>query len=102
MHIEINTDNHVHFDESVIRHVHQALESNLSRFGPQVRRVEVHLHDTNADKAGGRDKHCLLEAKLEGRPPMTASNDAATLAVAINGAAKKLQRVLDSHLARLH
>ena len=80
MHIEINTDNHVRFDESVERHVQQTLENTLSRFAPQLTRVEVHLHDTNADKGGARDKHCLLEAKLEGRPPLAASDDADTLA----------------------
>lgn len=101
MHIEINTDNHLQTDESVVRHVHQTLEGALSRFSGQVTRVEVHLHDRNASKKGDNDKHCLLEARLEGRPPLAASDDAATLAAAISGAAKKLQRVLDTDLGRL-
>lgn len=101
MHIEINTDNHLQTDESVVRHVHQTIDSTLSRFSGQVTRIEVHLHDRNADKKGDNDKHCLLEAKLEGRPPLAASDDAATLAAAITGAAKKLQRVLDTDLGRL-
>ena len=102
MHIEINTDNHIRNDESVERHVRQALDGTLSRFGGQVTRVEVHLHDQNADKKGGRDKHCLLEAKLEGRPPVACSDDADSLAAAITGAAKKLQPRLDHDLGRLH
>ena len=102
MHIEINTDNHIHHDESVERHVRQSLDTVLARFGEQVTRIEVHLHDKNADKKGGNDKHCLLEAKLEGRPPVAASDDADTLAAAITGAAKKLQRRLDHDLGRLH
>lgn len=101
MHIEINTDNHIHNDESVERHVRQSLDTVLTRFGGQVTRVEVHLHDKNADKKGGNDKHCLLEAKLEGRPPVAASDEADTLAAAITGAAKKLQRRLDHDLGRL-
>lgn len=101
MHIEINTDNHLQADESVVRHVHQTIDNTLSRFSAQVTRIEVHLHDHNADRKGDSDKHCLLEAKLEGRPPLAASEDAATLAAAITGAARKLQRVLDTDLGRL-
>lgn len=101
MHIEINTDNHLQTDESVVRHVHQTIDNVLSRFSGQVTRIEVHLHDRNADKRGNDDKHCLLEAKVEGRPPLAASDDAETLAAAITGAAKKLQRVLDTDLGRL-
>lgn len=101
MHIEINTDNHLKTDESVVRHVHQAVDSALGRFSSQLTRIEVHLHDTNADKKGDNDKHCLMEARLEGRPPMAASENAPTLAAAITGAAKKLQRVLDTDLGKL-
>lgn len=102
MRIEINTDNHIRNDESVERHVRQALDGTLARFADQVTRVEVHLHDTNADKGGARDKHCVLEAKLEGRPPVACSDEADSLAAAITGAAKKLQRRLDHDLGRLH
>ena len=102
MHIEINTDNHIRHDESVDRHVRQSLDSVLQRFGSQVTRLEVHLHDKNADRKGGNDKHCLLEAKLEGRPAIACSDEADTLAAAISGAAKKLQRRLDHDLGRLH
>ncbi|GAB6197298.1 HPF/RaiA family ribosome-associated protein [Lysobacter xanthus] len=102
MHIEINTDNHIKNDESVERHVRQSLDSLLERFGNQVTRIEVHLHYKNADKKGGNDKHCVLEAKLEGRPPVACSDEADTLAAAISGAAKKLQRRLDHDLGRLH
>lgn len=99
--IQVNTDHHIQGDESVTRHVEQTLESALGRFSGQITRVEVHLRDVNADKAGDRDKHCLLEARLEGRQPVTASNEAQTVAAAVNGAAKKLQRVLDSSLGKL-
>lgn len=101
MHIEINSDNNVQTDESVVRHVHQMLDSHLSRFSNRVTRIEVHLHDTNADKKGDNDKHCLMEARLEGRPALAASENAETLAAAITGAAKKLQRVLDTDLGKL-
>ena len=102
MHIEINHDNHIQYDESVERHVRQTLDSTLSRFADQVTRIEVHLHDRNGERRGAGDRHCLLEAKVEGRPAMAASDDADTIAAAITGAAKKLQRRLDTDLGRLH
>jgi ribosome-associated translation inhibitor RaiA len=101
MHIEINTDNHLQTDESVVRHVHQVIDGTLARFNSQVTRIEVHLHDTNAEKKGSGDKHCLMEAKIEGRPALAASENAQTLAAAITGAAKKLQRVIDTDLGKL-
>src|SRR6476661_8533874 len=102
MHIEINTDNHIRNDASVERHVRDSLDTLVTRFGERLTRIEVHLHDKNADRKGGNDKHCLLEAKLDGRPPVACSDEADTLAAAITGAAKKLQRRLDHDLGRLH
>lgn len=101
MHIQLNTDHTIQSDPSVVRLVEQTLESSLARFARQITRVEVHLRDTNAGKAGDNDKHCLLEARLEGRPPVVASEDAATVSLAVTGAAKKLQRALDSSLGKL-
>ena len=101
MKILINTDHNLQSDESVVRHVEDTVENHLGRFAGQVTRDEVHLRDDHAATGGGRDKHCLMEARLEGRPPVTASDDSDALAVAINGAAKKLQRALDSSLGKL-
>jgi hypothetical protein len=101
MKIQLNTDSNIQGDDSVLRHVEEAVESNLGRFGSQVTRVEVHLRDVNGGKSGANDKHCLMEARLEGRQPATASEDAETVAAAITGAARKLQRVLDSSLGKL-
>ncbi len=98
--IEISTNN-IRHDESVVRHVHQTLESALGRFGDRVTRVEVHLQDENADKSGDNDKRCSLEARVDGRPPLAATDEAGTLAVAITGAARKLQRVLETDLGKL-
>ena len=101
MKILINTDHNLQSDVSVVRHVEETIETHLVRFADQVTRVEVHLRDENAAKGGGHDKHCTMEARLEGRPPVAASDDSEALAVAINGAAKKLQRALDHSLGKL-
>ncbi|MDR1076559.1 MAG: HPF/RaiA family ribosome-associated protein [Xanthomonadaceae bacterium] len=101
MKIQLNTDSHVQSDPSVVRHVEQTLETTLLRFAGQITSIQVHLSDLNAGKTGGNDKRCLMEARLEGRPPVTASDDADTVASSITAAARKLQRVLDSSLGKL-
>lgn len=77
------------------------MEHALRRFQDQVTRVEVHLSDQNSAKRGQRDKRCAMEARLEGRQPIAVSDDAATLAQAVRGAADKLARLIDSQLGRV-
>lgn len=60
----------------------------------------MHLSDENGDKSGDSDKRYLIEAGLEGRQPEVASDQAATLEAAYSGAAKKLQRVLETTFGR--
>ncbi|MBE0545141.1 MAG: HPF/RaiA family ribosome-associated protein [Verrucomicrobia bacterium] len=63
-------------------------------------RVEVHLSDENGEKTGGRDKRCMMEARLEGHQPIAVTDEAETIAQAIDGAADKLKSALDSTLGR--
>lgn len=101
MKVLLNTDNHIQGDESLAHYVQTEVVDVLGRFRDQVTRVEVHLSDSNADKSGSHDKQCMMEARLEGRRPSTATEQAETVRDAIAGAARKLQRVLDSELGRL-
>lgn len=101
MRIDIKTDNHVQFDPSVEQHVNQSLESVRTRYGDQITWVEVHVGDVNAGKKGDLDKRCMMEARVDGRPPLVAEEHAATLASAISGAARKLLRVIESDLGKL-
>lgn len=101
MKVQINTDHHIQGDESLVRHVERTVDHSLSRFRHQVIRVNVHVSDANAGKNHGSDKQCTMEVRLEGRPPAVASQNADNLRNAVNGAARKLQRVLDSSLGRL-
>jgi hypothetical protein len=85
----------------LISGIEAALTDSLGRFGNQITRVEVHLHDVNGPKTVGDDKSCLLEARLAGRQPMVVSHEAASLRQAIDGATDKLERVLENVLGRL-
>ena len=101
MKVLLNTDNHIQGDDHLADHVDQVVTDALQRFGDRISRVEVHLSDVNAGKSGDADKHCTMEARVDGLPPMAASADAETVRGAIGAASRKLQRVLDSSLGKL-
>ena len=101
MKVQLHTDNHIQGDEALAQRVEQIVVDALGRFNGQVGRVEVHVSDVNGGKSGSRDKHCTMEARVDGLPPMAASAEAESVALALTGAAKKLERVLDSSLGKL-
>lgn len=102
MQIQISTDESVAGGEDLSAHVSTEIHTRLDRFSQYITRIEVHLSDENGDKSGSSDKRCLIEARLEGRRPEVASNQATTLEGAYSGAAKKLQRALQTTLGRLN
>ncbi len=101
MHIQVNTDDNIEGREALARQVEAAVEKAIGHYGHQITRVEVHLGDENSAKGGESDKRCMMEARLEGRPPTAVTNHAPTLDLAIDGAADKLHRVLESTIGRL-
>jgi len=101
MKIQINTDSNIAGNDQLRREVETLLRGALDRFSEKITRVEVHLSDENSDKKSGvDDMRCLLEARLAGLQPIAVSHEAATLQ-AVDGAAEKLKRSLDSTLGRL-
>ncbi len=100
MHIQVNTDSNIQGREGVASHVRGVVESALSRFSDRITRVEVHLSDQNSVKSGQDDKRCMMEARLEGRQPIAVTHDAGSLVDAIDGAAERLKRTLESMLDR--
>ena len=101
MHIQVNSDDSIEGREELATRVEAVVEEALSRFSNQITRVEVHLSDENSHKSGQNDKRCMMEARLENRRPTAVTHRAATLDQAINGAAEKLQRSIESTLGRL-
>ena len=102
MKIQLNTDVNIEGTEALAAHVSATVTQALWHFDEHVTRVEVHLSDENGGKHGPLDQRCMLEARLEGRQPVAVTDHAATLAQAVQGAAQKLARLLDSTLGRLH
>ena len=101
MQIQVNTDESIEGGDDLSARVSAEIHTRLDRFSEHITRIEVHLSDENGSKSGETDKRCLIEARLEGRQPEAVSEHAATLERAYSGAAKKLQRALETTLGRL-
>jgi len=102
MQIQINTDHNIEGREALVAHLSSIVASTLSRISSQITRVEVHVSDENGHKTGKNDKRCVMEARLENRPPVAVTCHAETLHQAVEGAADKLIRSIESDLGRLH
>ncbi len=100
MKIQVNTDSSVKGDQRLESIVEEKVENKLKRFQNDITRVEVHIRDENSEKGGPDDKRCLIEARLKGLDPSSATDRANTVEAAVNGAISKLQKVLDSTLGK--
>lgn len=101
MQIQVNTDSSIEGREKLADHVQSVVETLLSRFSSRITRVEVHLSDENRRKGGPDDKRCMMEARIGGSQPTAVTHQAATLEQAVEGAAEKLKRSIESTLGRL-
>jgi ribosome-associated translation inhibitor RaiA len=101
MKIQLNTDKHIENNHELARRVEYAVSGAVDRFSQRITRLEVHLSDENSHKAGSDDKRCLMEARLAGLQPIAVRHQAPTLEQAIDGAASKLERAIDSRLGRI-
>lgn len=100
MKIQLNTDNHVDGHEALESRVNAMIEQQLGRFFPHLTRIEVFLSDSNADKGGGADKRCALEARMEHARPMGVSHDDENMEKAIRGACDKLRSRLEATIEK--
>jgi len=101
MQIQINTDHNIEGREALAAHVSSVVEGALDRFSDQVTRVEVHLTDEVGHKSGKDDKRCVMEARIQGRQPIAVTHHAGSVHQAVDGAAVKLTRLLESTIGRL-
>ncbi len=100
MQIEISTDNNTEVHEKRIAHFKTVVEGALARFSKRITRVEVHISDENGPKDGHNDSRCMMEARLEGRPPIAVTCQEDDVEKAVSGAATKLKHLIDSTLGR--
>jgi ribosome-associated translation inhibitor RaiA len=101
MQIQVNTDSSIDGHAEMATQVEAMVGGALDRFSSQITRVEIHLSDQNREKGGENDKRCMIEARLEGRPPLAVTHHANTLDQAVDGAADKLEKLIEHTLGRL-
>ena len=102
MTIQFNTDKNLTVHKEFGDKLNGTLTNKLSRFSEHITRLEVHLSDDNGNKNGQDDKKCLLEARVEGRPPIAVTAGANNYEQAVDGAITKLKSSLDSIFGRLN
>jgi ribosome-associated translation inhibitor RaiA len=102
MQIQVHADSSVKAGQHLAGAAEAAVEGAVRRWTRRITRVEVHLSDVNRHKGGADDKRCVMEARVGGLEPIAVTHTAATLVDAIDGAAAKLEKSLQSTLGRLN
>ncbi len=100
MQIQINADHHLEPSEARDAWARGVVEAAMRHFAEQVTRVEVHLSDENAGKGDAAVIRCTMEARVNGRPPVAVTHDAAGIDPAVNGAVHKLVRATEHAIGR--
>lgn len=101
MQVQFNTDHSVQGSQDFAAEMEAGLRTSLGYLTGHLTRIEVHLRDVNAGKGGDADKHCELEARMAGRPPISVTESAGTFAQAIHGATAKLRHALQHEIGKL-
>jgi ribosome-associated translation inhibitor RaiA len=102
MQVQVNTDHTIEGHGELADQIRGVVENALSRMSGHITRVEVHLTDESGPKSRENNKRCMMEARLEGRQPIAVTDEAATVDLAVNGAADKLARLIEHTLGKLH
>ncbi|PRC91053.1 HPF/RaiA family ribosome-associated protein [Solimicrobium silvestre] len=102
MHIQLNTDNTVESHAPLVAHVETIVAETLQRFSERISRVEIHLSLINDHKHSGGEHKCVMEARIEGHPPIIASDHAISMHHSIHGAVNKLRRAIESTFGRIN
>lgn len=100
MQIQLNSDKHIVGSPGMQEWLERVITHELRHCAEAITRVEVHLNDTNGAKSGEHDKRCMLEARLAGRQPVSVEHRAASVDLAVNGAAAQLARAVSTVLGK--
>lgn len=100
MQVQVNS-NHIPGSVELHEWVGTTVEDRLERFDDFLTRVEVHVSDENAQKAGADDKRCQIEARPKGQQPVSVTHKAETLELAVEGAIDKLNNALGHQFGKL-
>lgn len=101
MTIQFNTDNFISGNDELRARLTEVLTKSLSKYQDRITRLEVHLSDENGNKAGQKDKRCLLEARVANIKPIAVTSYDNSIDQAVNGAIPKLISAIDSTLGKM-
>ena len=96
MRVQISTDNNIVGHDKMTDQIKSSVQNALGRMSNHITRVEVHLSDLNGRKRGVDDIRCMIEARLEGRRPISVTHRASDLDQAVGCAIDKLSRRIES------
>jgi hypothetical protein len=99
--IQIHADNQIESDSERDSRLEEQIRQRLARFEGRITDVEVHVSDINGPRGGAADLRASMEARVNGIPPIAATDQGATVDRAVIGAAKKVVRALDHQLGKL-
>jgi ribosome-associated translation inhibitor RaiA len=99
--IQIHADNQVPSDNDRDTRLEEQIRQRLARFEGRITDVEVHVSDVNGPRGGDADLRCSIEARVNGIPPVAATDEGTNVDRAVIGAAKKVVRALDHQLGKL-
>ncbi|MBE2248166.1 MAG: ribosomal subunit interface protein [Myxococcus sp.] len=100
--IQFHTDANITSTPKLQEEVNDVVASTLAHVSDRISRVEVHLTDENGKKAGVDDIRCMMEVRVEGRPPTAVTHHASSVHEAIGGAAERLLHSLEHALGRVN
>ncbi len=100
MQVILNTDHPAGDFDSLSTHVTAVVDEALVHHHNHITRVEVHLGDENGPKTSPGDKRCMMEARVDGRPPIAVTHHADTVESAVHGAARSLAKAIEGVLGR--
>lgn len=102
MQVQVNTDSNIEGHEGLAAHVTSVVEGAVGRFEDKISRVQVHLTDENGPKSSKDEIRCVMEARIKGRAPTAVTHLASTVHQAVDGAADKLTRAVESTIEKIH
>jgi len=98
MEIRIDTSKNVHGGTDLAQRLAGEFETSLARFADEIDTLRVHVAgDANP---GDRHRRCVLEARPAGHAPVVVIHHAETVLEACQGAAHKLESVLERKYGR--
>lgn len=101
MKLQLNTDKNIQGTEALENHVSEKVNHILKHLVDNITRLEVHLSDQNADKAGPDDIQCKIEARVEHMQPVIVISKSDSKEVAIDEALNKMKATMTTIIGKM-